>query len=216
MQKKSSFFRLFPPRFWAIGSLLLSFNCLVYYGARLVNLHRVYHCVSLPLDAKIPFVPAFIFIYVLAFVQWGLGYLLLAHSEKTVCRRYVCGLLIAKALCGICFLLYPTCMTARPIPSGTGLPNRLTALIFAADTPPDNLFPSIHCLESWMCLRLTLRTKALPRWVKVGAVIFTILVFASVLLVKQHVLVDIPAGIAAGELGLLLARSIIKERKSER
>ena len=33
----------------------------------------------------------------------------------------------------------------------------------------------------------------------------TLLVFASTLLVKQHVLVDVPAGILAAELGLFLA-----------
>ena len=35
--------------------------------------------------------------------------------------------------------------------------------------------------------------------------LMTLLVFASTLLVKQHVLVDVPAGILAAELGLFLA-----------
>lgn len=214
--EKSLLRRIFPPKFFRLGAIILGFNCLVYYGSRLVNLGGNYHCITLPIDEAIPFVPAFIIIYILAFAQWGLGYLELAHEEDGTCRKFLWALLIAKALCAVCFLVYPTCMTARPIPEGRDLFSRLCAMIFFVDTPPDNLFPSIHCMESWMCLRLTMQSKKLPPWVKAGCGVFTLLVFASVLLVKQHVFIDVPAGIAAGELGLLLSRLFVRERKNEK
>lgn len=68
-----------------------------------------------------------------------------------------------------------------------------------------NLLPSIHCLESWLCFRNALRFKGVPRWYLPLTALMTLLVFASTLLVKQHVLVDVPAGILAAELGLFLA-----------
>lgn len=211
--EKSRFFQIFSLRFVLIAALNVGTTCLVYYGARIVNLSRVYHCISVPADDLIPFVPGFILIYVLAFVQWGLNYLHLAHVDRTTCLRFAGALLLAKLVCGGVFLIYPTCMTFRPTPEGHDLISALARLIFAADTPPDNLFPSIHCLESWMCLRLSLRSKTLPGWVKGLCAVFTVLVFASVVLIKQHVLMDIPAGIAVGEICLLVTTCIFKERK---
>lgn len=210
---KSRFLQLFSLRFVLIAALNIGTTCLVYYGARIFNLGRVYHCISVPADDLIPFAPGFILVYVLAFVQWGLNYLQLAHVDKTTCLRFAGALLLAKLVCGVVYLIYPTCMTCRPTPEGRDLLSALARLIFAVDTPPDNLFPSIHCLESWMCLRLTLRSKTLPRWVKWGCAAFTLLVFASVVLIRQHVLMDIPAGIAVGEVCLLLTTRMFKERK---
>lgn len=205
--------RLFSPRFLRTAGILLGFNCIEYYGIKLLNLGRSYHCLATAADAAIPFVPAFIVVYVLAYVQWAFGYLLLAQEEKPTYRRFFCALLLAKALCGAVFLLYPTCLTNRPEITGQDLLSRLTALVYAFDTPPDNLFPSMHCMESWMCMRLTLHTKRVPAWAKIACVLFTLLVFASVLLVRQHVILDIPAGIAAAEIGLVLAGLFTKERK---
>lgn len=213
-KKQSVFWRRFPLRLWWMVALVVGFNCLVYYGTRFINHGRVHHCIVLPLDAHIPFVPAFILIYVLAYVQWAYGYYLAAHKETRARNYFLCAMLLAKALCGICFLLYPTCMLQRPTPAGTDLFQRLTAFIFASDTPPDNLFPSIHCLESWMCLRIICHEKALPKWLKWSNGVFTLLVFASVVLVKQHVAADIPAGVAAAEMGLLLSRWIFKHKEA--
>ena len=45
---------------------------------------------------------------------------------------------------------------------------------------------------------------------------FTLLVFASTLLVKQHVLVDIPAGVLVAEVGLLLSDKLRAGRLLDR
>ena len=94
---KSRFFQLFSLRFVLIAALNVGTTCLVYYGSRIVNLSRVYHCISVPADDLIPFVPGFILVYVLAFVQWGLNYLQLAHVDKTTCLRFAGALLLFSA-----------------------------------------------------------------------------------------------------------------------
>ena len=43
-------------------------------------------------------------------------------------------------------------------------------------------------------------------WYKAFSGVFAVLVCASTVLVKQHVLLDIPAGILLAEFGLLMAR----------
>ena len=70
------------------------------------------------------------------------------------------------------------------------------------------LFPSIHCLDSWLCWRFLVKIEWIPKWYKWINFLFTLLVCASTVLVKQHLLVDIFAGIAVAEIGLLLSRFI--------
>ena len=98
----------------------------------------------------------------------------------------------------------------------TGPSTWVLAFIYAADEPPINLFPSLHCLESWLCFRGAVGLRKMPRWYAWLQLIFTLLVFTSVLLVKQHVWPDILGGIAVAELGQLLRRLFHAERLFEK
>ena len=173
MQEK----RRIPPQNLRWLLLVLAADMFAYYGTILINRGAVYHSVQLPLDALIPFVPAMILPYVLAFAQWLTCFALLAWEPTARCRYFALGTVIAELICAACFLIYPTVMANRPVPEGTDLFSRLAAFIFAADDPSRNLFPS--------------------------------------LLVKQHVVVDIPAGLLTAELGLLLARLCLRGKKGE-
>ncbi len=201
----------------------LAYNCAVFWLTRPLNRGAAHYDLSLPLDARLPFVPAFIVIYILAYFQWLIGYILIVRDSRERCDRVLSGEMIAKTVCLVCFLFLPTSMP-RPQVTGTDLFSRLTALIFALDAP-DNLFPSIHCLESWICFRGLLGAKSAGRGCKAFMLIFTLLVFASTVLVKQHLVLDILGGLAAAELGQLLARRfdtgrvfrrLRKERRGER
>ena len=203
-----------PPR----GNLrwflpVVAVDCFAYYGTILLNRGAVYHTMDLPLDAYIPFVPAMMTVYVLAFVQWLVCFALLVWEPPRRCRYFALGIVFAELLCAACFLIYPTWMADRPVPAGTDLCSRLTALIFAADDPSRNLFPSLHCVFSWICLRLTLASERVSRPLRAVNLVFTLLVFASVVLVKQHVLIDIPAGLLTAELALLLARLCLRRKE---
>ena len=183
---------------------LVCANFLAYYVTRPITRHLVHWELSLPVDAAIPFVPAFIAVYLLAYLQWIVGYVLVARDSRGLCFRILSGGVAAKLLCMAAFLLLPTTMVRGDVSSG-GLWNGLTALVYRLDAP-DNLFPSIHCMESWLCFRGALELKKVGRWYAWASLAFTLLVFASVVLVKQHVAVDILGGVLAAELGLALAR----------
>ena len=127
------------------------FNMLVFYGTKLILKDAQTHDLRFSWDYAIPFVPFFIVFYILAYVQWALGYLFTGRESREVCYRVVMSDLLAKFICMIFFLVLPT-ETTRPEVTGSGLFASLTRLIYAADTPV-NLFPSIHCLESWICFR---------------------------------------------------------------
>ena len=201
--------RLFPRYSWGPLLACLTLNLFAYYVPRLINVARgvTYHNLALPLDGKIPFVPAFIVVYVAAYVSWYLGYALICRERPENCG-VVFGEMISKMVCMACFVALPTLMAGRPEVTGQGFIPWLTRLIFASDTPADNLFPSIHCMESWLAWRGMFGCRSLRRPVKAVFLGMALLVFASTLLVKQHVLVDIPAGILVGELGQFLSRRL--------
>lgn len=198
-EKKSAIF----PRYAVIPVFLaLAINLLSFYGTRPIIAGWEHHDISIWLDKLIPFTPAFISIYVLAYVQWIGGLVLIAREGREFCYRYCTGYAVALIFAAVIFMVFPTEID-RPQAVGDGLWNFLTRLIFAADTP-NNLFPSIHCLFSWLCFRSSLSMKKIGKWYAPVSLIFALLVFASVVFVKQHFFLDIIGGVAVAELGLLL------------
>lgn len=64
---------------------------------------------------------------------------------------------------------------------------------------PVNLFPSIHCLVSWLCWAGVRNRKELPRRYRRSAFWMAAAVCVSTLTTKQHVLWDAAGGIALAE-----------------
>lgn len=195
-----------------ISALIL--NMLTFFGTRPFTQGLAHHNMATAADAAIPFVPAFIFIYILAYFQWVAGYILIARESRELCFRFISGEMISKLMCLGFFVLFPTTMT-RPDVTGSGLAASLTRFIYSTDSP-DNLFPSIHCLESWLCFRGAVKLRRVGGWYKYASFVFTLLVFASTILVKQHCLVDVLGGVAVAELGQLIAGAARAERVFER
>nr|MCR4923019.1 hypothetical protein [Lachnospiraceae bacterium] len=197
------------PRYSVLPLLaMLAMNGLAYFGTRVFTSTRFHYNIETPLDNLLPFVPAFIIIYLAAYFQWIYCYIRIGHEDKSYCYRIFFGEIIAKLLCLIIFMSFPTTLS-RPDVRGSGIFERLVAQLYAMDAA-DNLFPSIHCLESWACYRGCSNISSLPEWFKKGNLIFTILVFASTVLLKQHVLTDIAGGVIVFEIGLILADVILK------
>ena len=196
---------------------VLGFNIFAYYLPKLLLLlgiigpthmlaeDTVANVNSVFLGVEVPLVPVFIIIYVLSYVQWFVGFTLIARESEELCYRFMTGEIIAKFITLLVFIFYPTEMT-RPEITQTGFFYTFVGWMYWIDTPMVNLFPSIHCLESWMCLRGSLYLKGIRKWYAPLSVVFTLLVFASTVLIHQHVLVDIPAGILVAEIGLLICR----------
>lgn len=183
--------------------LLVIINLIVYEGTQFLMLHAKHWNLALPLDGRIPFRPAWIVIYILAYLQWAVGFIVISRESRERCYRVFMGELIAKFICGLFFIVMPTWIERPPV-EGSGFIAWMMRLVYAGDLP-GNLFPSIHCLDSWLCFRGAIGMKRAPRWYAPAMLAMTLMVFASTLLVKQHVLVDIPAGVLVAELGLILS-----------
>ena len=183
--------------------LSLAVNMFAFYVSRPITANVAHHSMACALDGIIPFVPAFISVYILAYVQWAANFIAVGRESRQVCYRMFSGQILAKFLCFLCFVIYPTA-TVRPDVGDGGIFHFLTRVIYYLDEP-NNLFPSIHCLDSWFSLRASFCCKKMPRWYTWANLIITPMVFLSTLFTKQHVLWDVPAGILVFEIGLFAA-----------
>lgn len=193
------------PRYAYIPLLtMVIMNVLVYNGSKLFTNSLYHYNASIFIDSYLPFVPFFISFYILAYVQWIIGYIKIAKENKETCYHFCAGEVIAKLLCLFFFLVFPTTIV-RPKVIGDGIWGMLTRFIYSADAPV-NLFPSIHCLESWMCFRGAMALKKVSKKYKIIMFVFTIFVCMSTVLVKQHVFIDIIGGILMVEIGILITK----------
>ncbi len=187
------------------------FNILVFTGTRPLTKYLYHHDVYSKLDEAIPFCPWWMLVYVFAFPVWAVGFIMFAREERKICYELFMAELVAKTLVLIIFFIYPTVM---PDPQHDapfvnqiqhGFIGWLCNFVYGFDEP-NNLFPSIHCLESWIIFRGAFRMKKVGTGYAAFMFVAAILVFASVLLVKQHVIIDVLGGIAVVEIALFLSK----------
>lgn len=194
------FIKKYFPSYLIVPILVLIIsNVVVYYGAKIVNelLGRSYIDMSGGLEFATPLVPAFVFIYVAAYPFWYITYYLLCRSSKELCYNIVVTDVIAKVFCGLLFILIPT-TNVRPELPGTGASNILLNLIYTLDSP-HNLFPSVHCLESWICFAYVNELKDCKPWLKAFTFLFSIAICLSTVFIRQHAWIDVFAGILIAE-----------------
>ena len=188
-----------------LALLLLSFfwNYVVYFGARLITKTWHHADITSDLDLMIPFVPWTVFIYIGWYVFWGVNYALCAMQEGKERNRLFCADTIAKLICLVIFLLFPT-TNIRPEVADSGVFNRLMQLVYYLDNP-DNLFPSIHCTVSWLCWIGVRGRKDISLLYRIFSLLAAAAICISTLTTKQHVLIDVIGGIALAEGCYLIA-----------
>lgn len=188
---------------WAVLPLLsiLAVNAVVYWGSGILTRNVYHYDLTINLDRMVPFLPAFVWIYILAFPFWAANYILSSWRGKKEFWRFVVTDLTIHTICFVFFLLLPT-TNVRPEITGNGISDRVLALIYAMDggANPTNLFPSIHCYVSWMCVYAVEGQKRIPVWYQRFSVIFALLVIVSTQVLKQHYMVDAVAGILLVEV----------------
>lgn len=180
----------------ALGLItLLLLNCVVYWGAMAINSRRELLDITTVFDRWLPFDSRWVVVYLGSYLFWAVNYILL--SQGTDWYRVMTAEIVAKLVCGAFFLLIPA-TNIRPENLGSGIWDRVMGAVYAMDQPT-NLFPSIHCLESWICYRALGKRLDVPKWYRDFSAVFAVLVCISTLLTKQHVLADVLAGVFLAE-----------------
>ena len=203
--------RYLAPHVWLCLAVMLSFQLLAFCGTRPLLPYLTIRNYALPLDDRIPFVPEWTSVYCLAYVSWAVSGIIIIAQDKAHAYRMAAAYSLSMIVSGAIFLILPGTLD-RPEITGSGLWRELLRGVYAVDNPPYNLLPSLHAMVSYFCWRGLWGCPRVPRWFKAFNLCFFILVCLSILFVKQHVLIDIPAAVAVGEASLQAARRFRLER----
>lgn len=199
MQKRIG--KLVPP--YGILPLLSCFalNMLVYSGAMTLCADWKHYDLTTSLDRMVPLVPWWMYIYFGCYLFWIANYILVARIHKDSPAnfyRFVTTDMMSRIVCGLFYFLMPT-TNVRPEVVGTTFADTLLRFLYSIDQPA-NLFPSIHCLVSWMCYIGIRGNERVPKWYRAFSCIFALLVVISTQTTKQHYIADAIAGILIAEV----------------
>jgi membrane-associated phospholipid phosphatase len=86
----------------------------------------------------------------------------------------------------------------RPEITGSGIWDQLMLFLYQVDAA-DNLFPSIHCLVSWLCYIGLRGRQNVPAGYRFFSCVMAVAVCISTLTTRQHVLADVAGGILLAE-----------------
>ena len=199
---------------YIIATLIVAlvFNQGAYNLSKLIAGGWHHTVMSLPLDYIIPLVPWTVIIYFGSYLVWLIFYAVSAWCpEKELTEafengqaggyardRFFAADALSKVICFIFFLALPTTLM-RPVPGTDNIWETLVTFLYQVDSA-DNLFPSIHCLVSWMCWIGVRSRRDLPRWLKNAALVLAVMICISTLTTRQHVILDIFGGVFLAEL----------------
>lgn len=196
-------YALFPLAFTGI------MNLFAYTGAKWIQ--SIFHLnntidMTTKWDEVIPFVPLWIFPYLITFAFWVYLYITVAKESPEAAYRLVAADFCGKLICMIFFIVMPT-TNVRPEVVGTGFTPFVVRFVYWIDAPR-NLFPSLHCYIAWLGTRQIFEAKKLRHRVLNGVLctLGSLIVFASTLYTKQHVIADVLSGVALAEICFLIAK----------
>ena len=187
--------------------LIIAYFVLGYFFCNLFNMDRSsYFDVALPFEADIPFIPFFILGYISVYASLIILYA--AIDDYDVFIRAIRFFFILSTVHFILFLLIPVRIDRPDLAGTTGIMNVLTRYYYLIDNPV-NCFPSLHVAYP---LGGTLVMWNYKRPYGYVMAIFTAWIAVSVVLVKQHYIMDIAGAVVATffcyAAGLLLNRKL--------
>jgi membrane-associated phospholipid phosphatase len=164
----------------------------------------------IPLDDQIPFIPAFILLYILWYPYLLLPGLYLLWKDVPAYKRYMWFIIIGLSICLLICTVFPNGQDLRPdLSEQHGFFISLVRMIYSADTNT-NVLPSMHVVG---CVAVCYGAFTSPylKSVRLPLLIVGILISASTVFVKQHSFLDVIYGVVVSSVILvcfLLARRI--------
>jgi len=153
-----------------------------------------------PLDRALPVVPIFAIPYVSLIPYIGVSLLVFLFLRVRVYRSAAVAMIVVWFISYACYFFLQS-YVARPNISGTDPFSGLIRSIYASDQPYND-FPSLHTSLSTI---IAIHWWRIDRRLGIAAAIWTALIVASTVLVKQHYLADVIGGLAlAGSISWLL------------
>jgi membrane-associated phospholipid phosphatase len=168
----------------------------------------VVHVLSTQLDRATPFVPFFSVFYFIWYPFIFITLFLILQKRSSAYYQTLVAVCLGILMANVIFLLYPT-HVPRPL-LGEGW-NYFVPITYRLDEPY-NGFPSIHVLTCYLMLR---GAGILPKSSRLAVAVLAWLIILSTLFIKQHVIADVAAGIALGEIVFRITGRFIKAKQQQ-
>lgn len=149
------------------------------------------HNLFTPIDKKIPLLPAFILVYHSWMIFLLSNLFLLYPKNRKNFRWLLSHLFLGQWAAYITFILFKT-KVPRNDPLGDSFFYNLIRLTYKVDRPYA-AFPSIHAMTTFILI-FSITTSTLKIKYKVFSIFYSLLIISSILLVRQHVFLDLLAG----------------------
>jgi len=147
-------------------------------------------------DSKLPFLKEFIIPYLIWYPFIFILLIYIYYKDKRVYYRTLLSLNIGLIICYIIFYFYQTTVI-RPEVNGTDIFSSIVKIIYSNDNPY-NCFPSVHVITTYIVMKGVQAATDDKLILKIVNII-GILIIISTQFVKQHVILDLLAGIILGE-----------------
>ncbi|MFM1795432.1 MAG: hypothetical protein RLZZ340_109 [Actinomycetota bacterium] len=194
---------------WGVAWVLLailSYEVLNHSGR-----HRLID-ISTDFDRAMPLVPAFVITY-LSFIPLVFIFVpVLALRSGLVFRAYTLSIFVAQMILNVLYLLVPATVVRPTIETNDIFSILLRDLVWQLDEPL-NTFPSNHVTLSVIAI-FALASLKLGRWWVLPLQLWLGVVCISTLLVYQHVVLDLIAGVVIGAAVYLLTQKLVAQRES--
>jgi membrane-associated phospholipid phosphatase len=174
------------------GALLLLF-VVVYTGTNWISAQRgESYRIFTDWELALPFMPGLIVVYFSIGIALCLPLFGLEHHEL---RPFAMAFALATGIAGVCFLLFPARAGFERLPLVHGY-ELIFKMLYAFDLPY-NTVPSLHVTYSTLTV-LAVRRNVRHRLARIGLALWLAAMLLTVVLVRQHHVVDVVTGVVLG------------------
>ena len=188
---------------WRHGALTVALLAVWYATSLLYPVlnhgpHRIF--LRTRLDELLPVVPALVIPYVSATPFIAASMMVFLGARVRVFRSAAAAMIIAWAISYTLYFFLQSYIE-RPQITGTDLTSRMVQTVYATDNPY-NAFPSLHVSLSTI---LAMHWRRVDRRIGAVVAIWVALIIASTVLIRQHYLADVIAGLVVAVTATRLA-----------
>lgn len=176
----------------------------------IIDVNRA-HYIYTYLDNLIPLFSPAVIIYILSFIQWIIAIYILLKQDTIFGYKVSLAIIIGSIIGFTIFLVFPTGVLRTNFEINNVFDWILSQIYFVDN--PINACPSFHCFCSTITIIILKYSKNIDNKYRIINTIFSILVYASTLLTKQHYLIDVPTGILTAYLSYLISDKLIRNKK---
>ncbi|MBQ7536470.1 MAG: phosphatase PAP2 family protein [Stomatobaculum sp.] len=181
-------------------AIFLGFQSLIYFGVE--KFEGPPHDIYRNIDHRIPFQPAWVFIYILWFPLIFLFPVAAYFADTAVYARYLGAAAADIVISTVIYLLYPTSFE-RPVPPDT-FPGRLMKIVYSGSYKGVNCMPSMHCSMCYLVIVAAAICPALGTGPRFLSILTAVLIVISTMTTKQHAFLDMASAIPVAAVSWVL------------